>query len=169
MSKTAQNGTKSRRRPRSCKPGVLKEEAARLHVEGVSNRQIAKRLHVKPHTVPAMLADSKFLRTYRRTLKEQIESISQAYREALMAVDPETGLIVVEAIARAVVARALKGDVRAAAEIMDRTEGKARQVVDVTADVNWTRSLSDEELAQAIQDRIEQIAQVAGADKHPRD
>lgn len=161
-----QNRTKLRRQQRSYKPRALKEQAARLHVEGLSNRQIATRLHVRPETVPAMLADSEFLRAYRRTLREEMEAISQAYREALTATDPETGLIVVEAIARAVVARALKGDVRAAAEIADRTEGKARQAVDVNADVNWVRKLSDEELAQRIQDLIAEIAEL---DKHARD
>jgi hypothetical protein len=166
VNKPAQKGTKSRRRLRSYKPQALKEQAARLHVEGLSNRQIASRLHVKAHTVPSMLADSKFLRMYRRNLREQMEAISQAYREELMAVDPETGLIVVEAIARAVVARALKGDVRAAQEIADRTEGKVRQAVDVSAKVNWIKNLSDEELAQRIQD---QIAEIAELDKHARD
>jgi hypothetical protein len=121
---------------------------------------------VRPGTVPSMLADSKFLRAYRRTLRQKIESITEAYEKELMAVDQETGLIVAEAIARALVARALKGDVRAAIEIADRTEGKVRQAVEVNADVNWVKSLSDEELTQAIQEQIEQIAE---ATKHARD
>ena len=155
--KPVQNRTRSRRRPRSYKPQALKEQAARLHVEGLSNRQISTRLHVRPETVPAMLADSEFLRAYRRNLREQMEAISQAYREVLMATDPKSGKPMVEAIVRAVVARALKGDVRAAIEIADRTEGKVRQAVDVKADVSWVKSLSDEELAQEIQNRLEQI------------
>ena len=154
MNKPAQKGTKSRRRLRSYKPQALKEQAAKLHVEGLSNRQIASRLHVKAHTVPSMLADSEFLRMYRRNLWEQMKALSQAYREALEAVDPKSGKPVVEAIVRAVVARALKGDVRAAIEIADRTEGKVRQAVDVNADLSYVKSLSDEELAQEIQNRL---------------
>ena len=166
MNKPAQKGTKSRRRLRSYKPQALKEQAARLHVEGLSNRQIASRLHVKAHTVPSMLADSEFLRMYRRNLWEQMKALAQAYREVLMAVDPKSGKPIVEAIVCAIVARALKGDVRAAIKIADRTEGKVRQAVDVNADLSYVRSLSDEELAQRIQD---QIAEIAELDKRARD
>jgi len=78
--KAAQNGTPARR---SNKPQALKEEAARLHVAGVSNRRIAQRLGLKPHTVPNMLEDSEFLRTYRTKLLGKVPAALRAVDDAL--------------------------------------------------------------------------------------
>jgi hypothetical protein len=78
--KTAQNGTPARR---SKKPQALKEEAARLHVAGVSNRRIAQRLGLKPHTVPNMLEDSEFLRTYKTKLLAKVPASLRAVDDAL--------------------------------------------------------------------------------------
>lgn len=58
--------------------------------------------------------------------------LAQAYREALESLDPKTQRSVAEVIAMAIIRRALKGDVKAAQEIADRTEGKARQAIEIT-------------------------------------
>jgi uncharacterized protein DUF5681 len=61
--------------------------------------------------------------------------VSKVMREMLPEPCPldRTGRAWAEAIALAVFKKAVRGDIRAAAEIFDRTEGKARQSVDVSA------------------------------------
>ena len=60
--------------------------------------------------------------------------LSEAYRNALAELSPKDQRTLAEAIAAALVRRALKSDVRAAAEIADRTEGKAPQSVRLEGD-----------------------------------
>lgn len=78
--KAGQNGTPTRR---SNKPQALKEEAARLHVAGMSNRRIAQRLGLKRDTVPHMLSDSEFLQTYRSKLLSKVPAALRAVDDAL--------------------------------------------------------------------------------------
>jgi transposase len=79
--KAAQNGTQ---RKRSYKPQALKERAAQLHVQGYSNRAIARRLKVKPHTIPHMLADeTETLEEYRRQLRHRVPGMLRRYDKLL--------------------------------------------------------------------------------------
>jgi hypothetical protein len=71
-------------------------------------------------------------------------TLSEAYRRALsqpLPGDPE-GRTVAEVIATLVCAKAADGDVAAAREIADRTEGKPRQSVDVDMNVHDWRELA---------------------------
>lgn len=82
---------------------------------------------------------------------------SEAYRKLLEELEPKQCYTLAEAIARAIVRKALKGDVRAASEIADRAEGKPPQSLAINAKVNSVQDLSDDELAAAIQERLERI------------
>lgn len=61
--------------------------------------------------------------------------VTQIMREMMPTPCPfnKKGLVWAEAIALAVFKRAIAGDVRAVAEVLDRTEGKPRQSVDLSA------------------------------------
>jgi hypothetical protein len=69
---TVQNGTPGKKRRRTNKPQELVEKAAVLRLEGKSDRQIARELHVKPNTVPNMLSESELLAEFRRKLRAKI-------------------------------------------------------------------------------------------------
>ena len=83
--------------------------------------------------------------------------ISEAYRRILEEIDPKKQQSLAERVARAVINRALRGDVRAASEVADRTEGKAVQKMEVDTHLKQLRELSDTELAAAIQARLEEL------------
>lgn len=54
-------------------------------------------------------------------------TLTRAYADVLKSKDPKTGKIIAEIIADAITAKAAKGDVAAASELADRTEGKPLQ------------------------------------------
>jgi hypothetical protein len=91
--------------------------------------------------------------------------LSEAYRQALESVDPKTLATIAEKIAEALVAKALEGDIRACAEIANRTEGRPQmrvEVKDLTDDLNR----SDEELQFFVANGVwpEQIEQDLGSE-----
>ena len=78
--------------------------------------------------------------------------LSEAFRNRLGEVDPSSGKTNAEIIADTLTERAKIGDVKAAAEIADRCEGKAPQrldVVSVQIRASWDRLSDDELLAYA--------------------
>lgn len=73
-------------------------------------------------------------------------TLSEAYRQTLAAQMPDdaSSRTYAQAIAEMVIDAAVKGNVAAARELADRTEGKPKQAIDVTANIlDWR------ELAQA--------------------
>lgn len=71
--------------------------------------------------------------------------LSEAYRRALAEPLPndKTGATVAAGIAHALVMAALDGDVSAARELADRTEGKARQAIDVAMSLLDWRQMAE--------------------------
>lgn len=69
--------------------------------------------------------------------------LTDAYRDWLEEVDPKTGLTNAERIAVGLGNKALKGDTIAAREIADRTEGKARQPIEMLSKVEIKGVLID--------------------------
>ena len=96
------------------------------------------------------------------TGQNSLKLISQAYKHVIAQLDKKKKQSLALSVAWAVVLKAVDGDVRAAQEIADRTEGKPVQAVDMNASISAVRQLSDEDLAAAIQERIAQIATGAG-------
>lgn len=88
--KAAQNGTK--RRP-TRKPRALVERAAAMSIQGDSNRQIARQLGVKPHTVSHMLADSDVLKKYK---SELLKEVPKALGNVTLLLTPGSGQTVEE-------------------------------------------------------------------------
>ena len=75
--------------------------------------------------------------------RPKITKLTEALREQLaeeMPGAPER--TVAEAIARSLIKEALRGDVQAAREIADRTEGKPKQAIDVDLQVSDWRKLA---------------------------
>jgi hypothetical protein len=70
----AQRGIKRRG---SYKPKAMCEQAAKMSISGKSNREIARKLKVKPHTVPGMLEKSETLAEYRKQLARRIPKALQ--------------------------------------------------------------------------------------------
>lgn len=71
--------------------------------------------------------------------------LSKAYKAKLKEVEPTTGLTHAELIAESMVATAIQSgrlQVQAASELADRTEGKARQSVDVNVNVALAERIS---------------------------
>lgn len=89
--KPAQNGTKGRLR--TYKGKGLVEKAATMHISGCSNRQIARELTVKAHTVPNMLRDSELLKEYRSRLAKRVPA---ALKNVDMLLTPGSGQSVEE-------------------------------------------------------------------------
>jgi len=93
--------------------------------------------------------------------------VTQVMREMMPTPCPfsKNGLAWAEAIALAAMKRAIAGDVRAVAEVLDRTEGKPRQSVDLSAvaafaHVQVPRSLEEadrrlEEIWMELKERVE--------------
>lgn len=70
-------------------------------------------------------------------------TLSEALRRELAKEDPEnTEQSYAEKIAQMLVSQAAEGNVNAAKEIADRTEGKPRQAIDVQADLTDWRKLA---------------------------
>lgn len=103
--------------------------------------------------------------------RPKLTVLSEALRALLATEMPNaTEQTVAEAIAKALVRAALKGDVAAAREIADRTEGKPKQAIDVDMSVNdWrqmarTHGLSEEDVIREAQRLItESAADPSGA------
>lgn len=68
--------------------------------------------------------------------RPKLAILSDAYREQL-AQELPNGQTFAELIATQMCMAAAKGDISAAREICDRVEGRARQSVDISAQVNW--------------------------------
>jgi hypothetical protein len=66
-------------------------------------------------------------------------------KEACAAVlaDEKDGMTALDAVLKALRNKAIKGDVRAAQELMDRAYGKAMQAIDLKADVTSTITIID--------------------------
>jgi len=89
--------------------------------------------------------------------------LSQAYHQFLEELDPKRRRTLAEAIAKAIIAKAMRGDVKAASELADRTEGKPQQSLAINATVNSVQDLSDDELQRDLHERLERLKQaVAG-------
>ncbi len=82
--------------------------------------------------------------------------LSEALRAQLAETLPAANeYTVAEAVARSLIREALKGDVSAAREIADRTEGRAKQSVDLDMSINDWRTLA-QNYGVTEQDVIEQ-------------
>lgn len=85
--------------------------------------------------------------------RPRVKLLSQAYKEALGKLDPRSRQETSRLIATALVRKARKGDVKAAIELADRTEGKAQQHVEVESNSS-VLFMSDRELDQRIDELL---------------
>ena len=85
--------------------------------------------------------------------------ISQAIRQLLAELEGKEQETVALVIAKSIVDQAKSGDLKAAAEIMDRVEGKPVQAVTVDANIAAVRALSDEDLVESIRRQFEELAE----------
>ena len=86
--------------------------------------------------------------------------MSKAIREILGELDPKTKDEISLAIARAIIARALKGDVRAAEFLADRAEGKVPDKMMLEAGTRLP--ISDADLAALLLNRDKPYKQLEG-------
>lgn len=68
-----------KRKRRTNKPQSLVEKAGQLHVQGKSNRAIARSLGVKHDTVPAMLGESEIVRRHRAGLLSRVPTMLESF------------------------------------------------------------------------------------------
>jgi hypothetical protein len=97
--------------------------------------------------------------------RPKLTLLSEALRAQLAVEMPDANeQSVAEAIAKALVAAALKGDISATREIFDRTEGKPKQSVDVDMSISDWRAvaqahgLNEQDVLREAQRLIEQSA-----------
>lgn len=127
-------------------------EVAREEHEEVRRR----RLHLKPD--PVWLEEFRWKKGESGNPKGRPPAvkISSAAFQCLREIEPETGITYAELIAIALIREAINGNVSAAREILEITEGPIPKRLEISANVNFQiEGASDEELDQIIKTAFE--------------
>lgn len=77
----------------------------------------------------------------------KLKALKDAYKDCLTQVDEKTGLTYAELIAKQVVAKAVKGNMSAAMELANRTEGKPMQPMSLDVGIDDKTAQTIAELA----------------------
>ncbi len=133
-----------------------------FHDQARSERDQAqsRRVHLKPY--PTWLANTQWKpgQSGNPSGRPRLVKISTAVQNRLREIEPESGKTYAELIAIALVNKAVRGDVAAARELREVTEGMLTQKLEVSGEFHHNLEIenaSEEELDGIIQSYLERI------------